>query len=311
MLLHVSLIKFLILKFTIFLQRLKTVDPTNYQADKFEPLYLLYFSENSFESPHYQSIRPNSNLTGSIETSPMVQEYDHHAHSVDNLSAEGLNFDDITPPICESTAIDKSSSVWAKLESQIEYFSSVEISEDLFSFGRKLNKEQSPYLAHGDCPVSVYIKISRNHFTIRRMGNSAFLEDHSAAGTYVRNKLVGKEKSVQLKNDDIISIGDEFFVKPGKKAMIGFKFIQKFVQPQKRLPNFDETTVLESTSTILEPEESVTEVSQSKRSRVSNESRILRSEIRKRCSKLSKSGIYSSNMIIYGIKSYILKKVGL
>ena len=261
MLPHVSLIKFLILKFTIFLQILKTVDPTNYQADKFEPLYLLYFSENSFASPHYQSIRPNSNLPGSIETSPMVQEYDHQAHSVDNLSAEGLNFDDITPPICESTAIDKSS-VWAKLESQIEYFSSVEISEDSFSFGRKLNKQQSPYLAHGDCPVSVYIKISRNHFTIRRMGNIAFLDDHSAAGTYVRNKLVGKEKSVQLKNDDIISIGDEFLVKPGKKAIIGFKFTQKSVQPPKRLPNFDETTVLESTSTILEPEKSVVEVSQ-------------------------------------------------
>ena len=148
----------------------------------------------------------------------MVQESheDPQAESLNNLLSKILDFDDITPPICESTAI---SSVWAVLESKIKWFSSAEITEDVFSFGRVLDNKQSPYLAHGDCHVSVYKKISRNHFTIRRMGNSAILEDHSAAGTYVENKLVGKGKTVQLMNGNIISIGNELdLVKPEKKT---------------------------------------------------------------------------------------------
>ena len=272
------------------------MDPVNYEPDKFEPLYFLYFSENSFVSPHYQSIRPNSNPTGSIETLPMVQEShdDPQAESFNNLSSKILDFDDITPPICESTAI---SSVWAVLESKIKWFSSAEITEDVFSFGRVLDKKQSPYLAHGDCHVSVYTKISRNHFTIRRIGNNAILEDHSAAGTYVENKLVGKGKTVQLMNENIISIGNELdLVKPEKKNVVGFKFILKSIKPAKRAPVFDDTTVLES-PTILEVSSGTPK---SKKSKVSNDasiSRILRSSIRITSSKLSKSGVSSENII--------------
>jgi hypothetical protein len=172
------------------------VDPVNYEPDKFEPLYVLYYSENSFENPHYQSIRPN-NLTASEEASPVFQEvndyndpqpeldnasqvfqefndYNDLQPELDNLSSENLDFDDITPPMCESTAIEKSSdAVWAVLESQVKYFLSAEISEDVFSFGRKLDEKKSPFLAHKDCPVSVYKVLSRKHFTITKVGNSA------------------------------------------------------------------------------------------------------------------------------------------
>ena len=274
------------------------MDPVNYQPDKFEPLYFLYFSENSFVSPHYQSIRPNSNPTGSIETSPMVQEShdDPSAESFNNLSSKILDFDDITPPICESTAIEKSS-VWAVLEAKIKWFSSAEISQDVFSFGRVLDKKQSPYLAHGDCHVSVYKKISRNHFTIRKIGNSAILEDHSAAGTYVENKLVGKGKTVHLMNGNIISIGNELdMVKPEKKNVVGFKFILKSIKPAKRAPVFDDTTVLES-PTLLEVSSGTPRPKKSRVSNDANISRILRSSIRITSSKLSKSGISSENII--------------
>ena len=222
----------------------------------------------------------------------MVQESheDPQAESLNNLLSKILDFDDITPPICESTAI---SSVWAVLESKIKWFSSAEITEDVFSFGRVLDNKQSPYLAHGDCHVSVYKKISRNHFTIRRMGNSAILEDHSAAGTYVENKLVGKGKTVQLMNGNIISIGNELdLVKPEKQNVVGFKFILKLIKPAKRAPVFDDTTVLESPTLDVS-----SGTPKSKKSKVSNDasiSRILRSSIRITSSKLS---ISSENII--------------
>ena len=170
----------------------------------------------------------------------MVQEShdDPSAESFNNLSSKILDYDDITPPICESTAIEKSS-VWAVLEAKIKWFSSAEISQDVFSFGRVLDKKQSPYLAHGDCHVSVYKKISRNHFTIRKIGNSAFLEDHSAAGTYVENKLVGKGKTVQLMNGNIISIGNELdMVKPEKKKRCWFQVHSKIHQTSKTSASF-------------------------------------------------------------------------
>ena len=297
--------------FQIFLQVLKTVDPVNYQPDKFEPLYVLYYSENSFASPHYQSIRPNSNLTAPAEASQVLQEFNDYNDlqpELDNLSSEMVDFDDITPPMCESTAIEKNSSdaVWAVLESQVKYFLSAEISEDVFSFGRKLDEKKSPFLAHEDCPVSVYGVLSRQHFTITRVGNSVYLEDQSAAGTYVKNRLVGQGNTIKLNHDDIITIGNEQDIVKKlieKKITLGFKFKLKSIKPQKRVPHFDQTTVLESPSDALE-DSSIT-ILNSKKPKLSNDlhsntgniSRILRSSVRRTSSKLSKSGIKYENII--------------
>ena len=281
------------------------MDPVNYQPDKFEPLYVLYYSENSFENPHYQSIRPNSNLTASEEASKVFQEfndYNDFQPELNNLSSENLDFDDITPPMCESTAIEKSSdAVWAVLESQVKYFLSAEISEDVFSFGRVLDEKKSPFLAHKDCPVSVYKVLSRKHFTITKIGNSAYLEDQSAAGTYVKNRLVGKGNTIKLNHDDIITIANEQDIVKKlieKKMTLGFKFKLKSIKPQKRAPTFDQTTVLDCTSDALE-DSSITVLN--KKPKLSNDegniSRILRSSVRRTSSKLNKSGIRYENII--------------
>ena len=294
-------------KIEIFLQVLKTVDPVNYQPDKFEPLYVLYYSENSFRNPHYQSIRPNSNLNASVEASQVVQDsHDNllpEPEPFDKLSSEILDFDDITPPMCESTAIEKNSSddVWAVLESQVAYFLSAEISEDVFSFGRILDEKKSPFLAHGDCPVSVYKVLSRKHFTLTRVGNSVYLEDQSAAGTYVKNRVVGQGNTIKLNHDDVITIGNEQDIVKKlikKKITLGFKFKLKSIKPQKRVPSFDQTTVLDSPSEVS----SITLLNRKKPklsndSNTGNISRILRSSVRRTSSKLSKSGIRYENII--------------
>ena len=294
-------------KIEIFFQVLKTVDPVNYQPGKFEPLYVLYYSENSFSSPHYQSIRPISNLNASMDTSEVVQEFNDYNDlqpELENLSSENLDFDDITPPMCESTAIEKSSdAVWAVLESQVKYFLSAEISEDVFSFGRKLNEKKSPFLADKDCPVSVYKVLSRKHFTITKVGNSAYLEDQSAAGTYVKNRgLVGQGNTIKLNHDDIITIGNEQDIVKKlieKKITLGFKFKLKQIKPQKRVPHFDQTTVLDGESDALE-DSSITLLNR-KKPKLSNDegniSRILRSSVRRTSSKLNKSGIRYENII--------------
>ena len=40
------------------------MDPVNYQPGKFDPLYVLYFSETLFKDPHYQSIRKKDGESG-------------------------------------------------------------------------------------------------------------------------------------------------------------------------------------------------------------------------------------------------------
>ena len=121
--------------------------------------------------------------------------------------------------------------VWAKLAaSSPKYYESADIMDEVFNFG----KNDNPNLVNKK-ENDLFKSCSKEHFTIKKIGNDVYLHDLSKYGTFLNQSLIGKGNYRKLDHNDKISVVANNF------PSFAFTFVR--LEREHQLSNDFETTM--------------------------------------------------------------------
>ena len=142
-------------------------------------------SDNSFNLPQAESTKITQTQNNSKNSSNNSTLPPMEVQSVQDLTEEYFG-----------------PKVWAKLAaSNPKYYESADIVDEVFNFG----KNHNPNLVNKK-ENDLFKSCSKEHFTIKKIGNDVYLHDLSKYGTFLNWSLIGKDNYRKLDHNDKISL---------------------------------------------------------------------------------------------------------